>query len=147
MRTDLPAPRVLIVEDDPQVRHFLEDMSTLAGFAPDSVCEGRAAWAIISSMHSAYRLVFLDLRLPGWTGDDVLGLLGTLSCGRRFIVVISGYFEISLRRDFCEHPNVLCLLDKPFQTSEVAAVLQTAAREYYGLDVDLPSPAADGADI
>jgi DNA-binding response OmpR family regulator len=126
--------RVLIAEDEGCLRRLLEELCESAGFVVDTVCEGRAAWALISSMPSAYTLVFLDLHMPGWSGDDVMGMLSMLNCPRRFVVIVSGLLDERMRKDFECHPNVFRILDKPFSTRDIADIfrvvlIDTASRD------------------
>jgi CheY-like chemotaxis protein len=120
-------PRILVADDEDCVRRFLEDVCAAAGYAVDTVHEGRAAWSLLSSLNEAYALVFLDICMPGWSGDDVLALLTTLPVCRRFIVVITGNLPENLRQEFEAHPNVLCMLLKPFTAGDVRQILSRLA--------------------
>jgi DNA-binding response OmpR family regulator len=126
--------RILIAEDEGCLRRLLEELCEAAGFAVDTVCEGRAAWSLISTLGDSYTLVFLDLHMPGWNGEDVLAMLGMINSPRRFIVIVSGIIDSKSRRDFECHPNVFRILDKPFSTKEIASIFEeiataTTARE------------------
>jgi CheY-like chemotaxis protein len=116
-------PRILVADDEDSVRRLLEDICAAEGYAVDAVYEGRAAWSLLSSMQEAYALVFLDIHMPEWSGDDVLAMLTVLPVRRKFIVVITGTLPANLRQDFIDHPNVLCILDKPFTAVEVRQIL------------------------
>jgi CheY-like chemotaxis protein len=78
-------------------------------------------------MGDIYTLAFLDVCMPGWSGDDVVSMLSnSVHTQRKFVVIVSGYLPDEIRRDFECHPNVLQILDKPFSTREVSAILQDA---------------------
>ena len=61
-----PSPRLLIVDDDPQIRELLGQY--LQGFAMqcDGVGDGQAMQAALAAAH--YDLIILDLMLPGEDG-------------------------------------------------------------------------------
>lgn len=65
--------RILVVEDEPDLRRVLYDALDEAGMAVDIAADGRAA------LHKAlawdYDAVLLDLMLPGLSGWDVLAQL------------------------------------------------------------------------
>jgi len=61
--------RVLIVEDEPDLRDGLLRGIRAAGYAADAVGDGHAA--IGRSLHVGYDLVVLDLTLPGLDGIEV----------------------------------------------------------------------------
>jgi two-component system cell cycle response regulator CpdR len=120
-------PRILVADDEDCIRRFLEDICAAEGYAVDMVHEGRAAWSLLSSLNEAYALVFLDICMPGWSGDDVLALLTTLPVRRKFIVVITGALPANLRQEFEEHPNVIRVLIKPFTAADVRQLLSGLA--------------------
>ena len=121
--------RVLIAEDEGCLRRLLEEICESAGFHVDSVYEGRAAWALISSLVNVYDVVFLDLSMPEWSGDDVLGMVNTMNSPRKFIVLLSGYLDPKMRADFECHPNVFRVLDKPFSIRDISAILKEIVAE------------------
>ncbi len=62
-----PTPRILVVEDEPQIAGILVDYLTQAGYAARSVADGDAA--LVASAEAD--LVLLDLMLPGLDGIAV----------------------------------------------------------------------------
>ncbi len=62
--------RVLIVEDEPAIRHGLVELFGSQGFLVESADDGHAALARLAS--GTYDLVLLDLMLPGLDGLSVL---------------------------------------------------------------------------
>jgi FixJ family two-component response regulator len=67
--------------------------------------------------------------MPEWSGDDVLSMLNTLNNPRKFVVIISGFMDDKMRAGFESHPNVFRILDKPFSTREISAILEAAVVE------------------
>ena len=62
--------RVLIADDDPDIRDLVEFKLTQAGYAVQAVGDGVAAWEAFQEQTPA--LVILDVMMPGLSGIDVL---------------------------------------------------------------------------
>jgi DNA-binding response OmpR family regulator len=62
--------RVLVADDDPDIRDLVDFKLTQAGYAVEAVPDGLAAWE--SFQESAPALVILDVMMPGLSGIDVL---------------------------------------------------------------------------
>jgi PAS domain S-box-containing protein len=63
-------PRILVVEDEPDVARLLALMLTRAGYAVDTVSDGAAALAALQRSH--YAAMTLDLMLPDISGLEVI---------------------------------------------------------------------------
>lgn len=61
--------RVLVVEDEPQMRAMLVDNLEFEDYGVTAVASGEAALAEVE--HSAYSLLLVDVMLPGISGFDV----------------------------------------------------------------------------
>ena len=62
--------RILIAEDDENIRNLLSSYLRVSGFETDSVADGNAALAHVAA-DTEYDLVVLDLMLPGTSGLEV----------------------------------------------------------------------------
>ncbi len=62
--------RILIAEDDENIRNLLSSYLRVSGFETDSVADGNAALARVAG-DTSYDLVVLDLMLPGTSGLEV----------------------------------------------------------------------------
>jgi DNA-binding response OmpR family regulator len=65
-----PAGRILIVDDEPALRQTLVRVLQQAGFEGTTAESGEQALAFLSA--AEYDLVYLDLRMPGLSGLEVL---------------------------------------------------------------------------
>jgi CheY-like chemotaxis protein len=83
-------PSVLVVDDDPQVLHFLEDVLQLAGYGVTVASSGAVALNIIDQQ--APDLVVLDLSMPEPDGFEILQTLHNHEPDLR-VLVISGFLE------------------------------------------------------
>jgi DNA-binding response OmpR family regulator len=62
--------RVLIADDDPDIRDLVEFKLTQSGYAVEAVADGLAAWESFQAQRPA--LVIHDVMMPGLSGIDVL---------------------------------------------------------------------------
>lgn len=62
--------RVLLADDDADIRDLVRFKLSQAGYAVSAVCDGPSAWASFQS--DPPQLVLLDVQMPGMSGIDVL---------------------------------------------------------------------------
>ena len=62
--------RVLVADDDPDIRELVEFKLSQAGYAVQAVPDGLSAWEAFESEPPA--LAVLDVMMPGLSGFDVL---------------------------------------------------------------------------
>lgn len=63
-------PRVLVADDDSDIRDLVEFKLSQAGYAVEAVPDGLSAWA--SFEQDPPQIVVLDVMMPGMSGIDVL---------------------------------------------------------------------------
>ena len=85
-------PRILIVDDEPGIRHSLKGVFEDEGFATEVVSSGEECLKKIEQ--SQYDLVLLDIWLPGIDGIETLRRLKEKS-PRTHVIVISGHATIA----------------------------------------------------
>ncbi|MGQ0845956.1 MAG: response regulator [Sporichthyaceae bacterium] len=119
----LTAARIVVVDDDEDIRTVLTWQLEREGFVVEAVADGECALAVVA--RGAPDLVVLDLTLPGLSGLDVLALL------RR----AGGVPVILLTARSGEADRVAGLdlgaddyLVKPFSTLELAARIRSVLR-------------------
>ncbi len=115
-----PAPRLLLVDDDPAVRASLQFSLELEGFAVD-MFDSAEAVAAASDLDDPACLV-LDYRLPGIDGLSLLGLLRErgLSCPA---VVMTTNPNRSVRARVSDVGAVL--VEKPLLCDSLSAAIRT----------------------
>lgn len=118
-----PAPKILIVDDEAQIRRLLEATLVHAGYRVAAASNGREALSLIAIEKPD--VVLLDLGLPD---RDGLGLLPLIhAAGQARVIVVSA-------RDAVDEK--IAALDlgaddyvtKPFDTAELLARIRTALR-------------------
>jgi two-component system KDP operon response regulator KdpE len=127
--TDLAPPRVLIVDDEPQIHRFLAPALEAAGYAPLRAETG--AEGLRMAAERAPRAVLLDLGLPDMDGQAVLPRLRAF-CAAPVIV-------LSARDREAEKVAALDAgaddyVEKPFGLGELLARLRAALRRAEGRD-------------
>jgi DNA-binding response OmpR family regulator len=117
-----PAPRLLVVEDEPVVRKALRKYFTAEGFAVDCARELEEAEALIVTSH--YELVIADLRLS-WNyaaaGLEILRFVRQNSRGTRVIIMTAhagGDVQRSARALGAD-----AFLQKPVALADIAATV------------------------
>ena len=72
-------PRIVVVEDDPEIRNLLKDYLQRQGFRVDAA-EGAPALDRLIAQHGEPDLVVLDIMLPGEDGLSICRRLRVGSC-------------------------------------------------------------------
>ena len=125
--------RILIVEDDPQIRNFVSYVLSAEGFQSDTAGTAQSALNLISSF--SYSLVLLDLGLPDFDGMEVIRKVREWS--ELPIIVVSARDQ--------DHEKAQALdmgaddyLTKPFSTTELMARIRVALRHSSKTEVAAP---------
>ena len=66
MTSRQPGPRILIVDDEPEIRSFMSDALDVFGYQVGAASDADEAFALIA--RTRFDLVMSDLRLPGLRG-------------------------------------------------------------------------------
>ncbi len=119
------ARRILVVDDDPDLRRMLQHVLTLRGQPPMLAGSTREAQVLLRE--ATFDLVFLDVILPDGSGADVFRAIRTTD-PNALVVLMTG---------FPDHPAVaealslgpVMLMRKPFGAREIDDVLRITARQ------------------
>jgi CheY-like chemotaxis protein len=98
-------PRILIAEDDPDVRSFLEDELTSAGFTVTAVDNG--ADAVVAAVEQPYDLYLLDMLMPGLDGIQTIRVLKKVTPDVP-IIGLTGYVGLGYMAQAAAY-GVICL--------------------------------------
>jgi DNA-binding NtrC family response regulator len=77
--------RILIIDDDEDMRSLLADLLEGEGFEPESVDNGSEAFR--KMVHQSYDLVITDIRMTGLSGLDILPGLKKLQPGISVVAI------------------------------------------------------------
>ena len=112
--------RIMIIEDDEEMRSLLIDFFKEEGFETDSASNGIDALRILSEDH--FDLVITDLRMPGLTGLDILPTIRRLK-PETPIIVMTAYGSDHVRLKSFEK-GATTYLEKPIRLSELRSLIR-----------------------
>lgn len=114
--------RVLVVDDDADMREMLGEVLALAGHEALLARDGLEAVELARQVHPD--ALTLDLGLPRLDGNGVLrALAATPSTARIPVIVVSADLDRLVRTS-----QVVAILDKPFSLSHFFASVEAALR-------------------
>jgi two-component system nitrogen regulation response regulator GlnG len=118
------AGRVLVADDEPSIRFVLRETLEAEGYEVTDVDNGEAALAALGE--KPHQLAFLDIRMPGPSGLELLGRLQTLGSETAVVIITAqNTFENAVE---AMRRGALDYLVKPFGVAEVKALAAKAMR-------------------
>lgn len=116
--------RILVCDDDPRMRDTI--VETLASESFDVDTADRAVDAIQRIMHTSYRALILDLKLPGLGGLDAISVVKRFD-GSLPIIVMTGHASYETEQA-ARTAGIFYYLVKPFNVDELVAAVRAAVR-------------------
>ena len=117
---DSSRQRVLVVDDEELVREALKRMVEFHDIQAVTVASGLKA--IEAVKQESFRMVFLDLGMPGMNGVETLKALKEIDRHLVFVVVTGLAGESDLFRSVLDHAPV-SVIPKPFTLQQIGEVL------------------------
>lgn len=111
--------RILVVEDDEEMRSLLKDFIVEEGFETDSVSNGSEAFRKL--VKEPFDLIITDVRMPGLTGLDILPGMRKLQPGAAIIVITAFGSEEVQRKAF--ERGATAYLEKPIQFPKLRTLI------------------------
>lgn len=115
--------RVLVVDDDADLRDAIREVFMMRGFAVNTAREGLAAVNLAKREH--YDVVVCDLRLPGMDGIEVTQKLKHLRDAPR-VILITAYPEWSLYNEARE-AGAEQVIGKPVSLGRLVSLVEEVA--------------------
>jgi CheY-like chemotaxis protein len=120
----IPARRVLVVEDDPDIRDLVAQLLVGEGFAVETAMHGDEGLA--KAQRQCPDVVILDLMMPVMSGPEFIALWQADSMTQRIpIVVVSAAYSPTT----AEAVGVQAFLTKPFDVDRLLGVLKALLDE------------------
>jgi len=116
--------RVLLADDEEQVRLVVGAVLKRSGFALDACADGSNAAGRFAAAPESFALAVLDLSMPGRTGLELIAEFRARQ-PRLPIILMSGDHERYGHKSELGGPDVV-LLTKPFSLEELQAALEGA---------------------
>lgn len=119
--------RILIVEDQTEVREALRDLFVAAGYEVSVAKDGYDA--IEKAVSEDYDVITMDVRMPGMNGIRATDLLRERRPSIP-VVIISGYLGDAFEyRKTLEGMGVRYFLEKPVSMAEAVKTVRRAIKE------------------
>jgi DNA-binding NtrC family response regulator len=138
--------RILIAEDDADLRDLLQDDLEDAGYETVVAIDGRAAMAHVERARERIDLLITDMRMPGPAGDELLNAMRTRR-SEAPVIVITAFGSVEQAVEMVK-AGAFQYLTKPFDTDDllraVADALEQSApqREQARLRREMPETSA-----
>ena len=119
-------PRILVVDDEPDVCWALENILCPAGYAVTTTTRGAEALELLA--RQPYAVAFVDAKLPDLDGLELAAMIRQRS-PRTAVVLISGYYyrEDPIVMEGLAKNLYVGFLSKPFHLNEVRSLAHRAA--------------------
>jgi DNA-binding NtrC family response regulator len=114
--------RILVVDDDTDMRTLLADVLGDEGYAVEGVANG--AEALIRLRAESFAAIVLDKNMPGLSGLDLLPGLRTI-CPDTPVIMITAFGDVATYVDAMEK-GAFEYVFKPFRMEELLRVLRRA---------------------
>lgn len=122
--TQSPASRVLVADDEPSIRYVLREALEEEGYRVTDVADGDAALAAFG--REDFPVAFVDIRMPGCGGLEVLDRLRAMGAGTAVVIITAqNTFENAVQ---AMKRGAFDYLVKPFGIEEVKALAEKASR-------------------
>lgn len=124
--TAVRARRVLLAEDDQELRWLIAHALRSDGFEVLEVEDGlalldRVGVSLLDTLElDAIDLIVSDVRMPGWTGLEVLAGLNSAGC-RTPVVLITAFGDPEVHAAG-KRLGAAAVLDKPFDLNELSSL-------------------------
>jgi DNA-binding response OmpR family regulator len=125
-RTNAPR-RILVVEDEPDIRRINAVVLHHAGYHVDTAEDGRAGWHAVSHAPDSYALLITDHNMPGLTG---LALIKKVRDARMTLPVIMATGALPEEDLFDRYPwlQPAVALLKPYSAVELLGTVEKVLR-------------------
>jgi diguanylate cyclase (GGDEF)-like protein len=123
---DKVKPRILIVDDDPNLRKTLSDILRIKGYYPVAVKDG--AEAVAAAQQHGFGLALIDLMLPDMPGLEVMARIKTLSRLTEAII-LTGHASMHTAIE-ATNKGAFSYLMKPYQMDDLLLNVRHALDSY-----------------
>ena len=123
-----PRPRILVVDDEPEIRDFISRALVADGYVVDAACDG--ADGLRQSARNGYALIILDLVMPETDGRTVLTTLHQ-DRPEQAVIVLSCVSDVATKVS-CLDLGAKDYLTKPFALAELLARVRVQLRSEHG---------------
>jgi DNA-binding response OmpR family regulator len=125
-----PPRRILVVNDEPDIRHLNAEVLKSSGYHVDTAEDGIAGWEALHAVRHApesYALLITDHDMPGLSG---LALVKKVRAARMALPVIMATGKLPMEDLFTRYPwlQPAAALVKPYSIEQFLGTVETALR-------------------
>jgi two-component system response regulator AtoC len=114
--------RVLVIDDEENMRHMLSALLKSEGYAAEAAADGRAGLDLLKTQ--AFDFVLCDIRMPGMDGLAFLTAAAGIKHGA-VIIMMSAYGTVDTAIEALKQ-GAYDFISKPFKNDEIVLVLRKA---------------------
>ena len=122
MTSKMSEKRLLVIDDEENMRHMLSKLLGKAGYSVASACDGHEGLKMIQSM--AYDFILCDIKMPSMGGMEFLKAARD-KIGTTTVIMMSAYGTIDTAIEAMKL-GAYDYISKPFKTDEVYLTLKKA---------------------
>jgi DNA-binding response OmpR family regulator len=137
-----PRPRILVVEDDEDIRRLNAEVLAGSGYKVDAAADGAIAWGILQ--YNQYDLLVTDYHMPKMSGVELLKKVRAAHVVLP-VIMVSGTMPIEKLK---QHPwlQIDATLAKPYTPDELLARVREVLSAITTAPTALPSRPEQRAD-
>lgn len=139
-----PTPRLLVVDDEPNMRTVLQGLLTREGYQVDTAPDGQAALEQLEKIGGAVQAVLTDLRMPGIDGMQLLAEITKRYPGRP-VVMLTAHGTVDTAVEAMK-VGAFDFVTKPFNADELRAVMRKAVNTAMA-ELDVVEADGDKGDV
>ena len=115
--------RILIVDDNREIRSILEEYLREEGYLAQGAADGKEALAKYAE--TAFDLIITDLNMPGMTGIELIREIAGMGENTTEFIIITGYASLDSAIESVK-AGAFDYLVKPFRIEELKVVINNA---------------------
>ena len=136
-------PRVLVVDDEANMRTILKGLLAREGYQVTSAADGQEAMAALERSGGQFHAILSDLRMPGMDGMELLGQVVARYPGRP-VVMVTAHGTVDTAVEAMK-VGAFDFVTKPFDADQLRAVMRKAVNTAMAdLDAIEPSQPDEG---
>ena len=126
--------RILVVEDEPDIRRLNAEVLKSSGYEVDTVKDGKAGWKALHAVRHApesYDLLITDHEMPGLTG---LALVQKVRAASMALPIIMATGRLPAEDLFDRYPwlQPVAMLPKPYSVKQLVGTVEAVLRKANG---------------
>ena len=117
-----PAAKVLVVDDEPEVRAMLRDLLRAMGYETRDEADGLSG--VRAMLDWGPDVVLLDIEMPGFSDVDALPAIAALAPATK-VIIVSGITNVEVAREALAH-GAFDYVTKPVDVAYLTQSIETA---------------------